>query len=215
MSKRDAATSLAEYREDGYLPEAMTNFLALLGWHPTDNKEILSAEELADAFDIARVQKAGAVFSVDKLNWINAQYIKAMDDAEIARRLGWEATPKNMKIVALLKNRAQTLRDFPLYGAFFFEQPDYAADLLIWKTMTVAGAVASLERSCALIEAGQAAEIPAMAETHGRGETFWPLRVALSGLKDSPAPLDILDALGAEEALARTGIAIGKLKKNA
>ena len=211
MSKRNAATALAEYRAAGYLPEAMMNFLALLGWHPQDNREMLSLSELTELFDIERVQKAGAVFSIDKLNWINAHYLRAMTDGEIAKRLAWEPTEKNLKIIAMLKTRAETLNDFAAHGAFLFELPAYDAALLAWKTMSPEAVNASLERSKTAIETEGAAGIAAIAEAHGRGETFWPLRVAVSGSKESPGPIEIIEALGTEETLKRIGIAIGKL----
>ena len=84
MSKRFADTALTQYREAGYLPEAIVNFLALLGWHPKDDKEILSAEDLIAEFDLARVQKAGAIFNQEKLDWLNREHMKKMSDKELA-----------------------------------------------------------------------------------------------------------------------------------
>lgn len=211
MSKRNSATALADYRAAGYLPEAINNFLTLLGWHPQNNREIMSIEDSILAFDLGRVQKAGAVFSLDKLNWINAQYIKKTHDAELLKYLGWELSEHNIKIIELLKPRAQTLNDFKALGAFFFTLPDYEPQLLQWKTMQSPEIIASLERTALLIREGRAHDIPASAEQQGRGETFWPLRAALSGQQESPGPLEILAIIGKEEALARIAIALKKL----
>ncbi len=215
MSKRNSATALKEYAEAGYLPEAMVNFLALLGWHPQDDRETFSADGLAQAFDLERVQKAGAVFSIDKLNWMNAHYIKNMPEADIAAKIGWEPSDKNVKIIALLKSRAQTLKDFETHGAVFFKLPEYDAALLAWKEMRPEGIAASLRRCADAIGIGRTEDIPALAEKYGKGETYWPLRVALSGQKESPSPMELLHALGREESLKRIEHALGKLAPHA
>ncbi len=211
MSKRNSATALADYRAAGYLPEAIINFLTLLGWHPQNNREIMSIEDSILMFDLGRVQKAGAVFSLEKLNWINAQYIKKTHDAELLQYLSWELSEHNIKIIELLKPRTQTMNDFKTLGAFFFTMPDYEPRLLQWKEMKPQEIISSLERTALLIREGRAHDIPASAEQHGRGETFWPLRAALSGQQESPGPLEILAIIGKEEALARIAIALKKL----
>ncbi len=211
MSKRNSATALKEYTEAGYLPEAMVNFLALMGWHPVDDRETFTPEELSQAFDIARVQKAGAVFSIDKLNWMHANYIKKRADEDIALRIGWEPKDMNIRIIALVKSRAQTLNDFKTHGAMFFNLPEYDTALLTWKEMKPEEIIASLRRSADAIGIGHATDIPALAERYGKGETYWPLRAALSGHKESPSPMDILHVLGREESLKRIKHAIGKL----
>ena len=215
MSKRNSATALKEYADAGYLPEAMVNFLALLGWHPTDDRETFTPAELAQAFDLGRVQKAGAVFSIDKLNWMNAHYIKKMTDEEIALKIGWEPTEKNIRIVTLLKSRTQTLNDFKTHGAIFFHLPEYDAVLLTWKETKPEETAASLRRCADAIGIGRSADIPALAEKYGKGETYWPLRAALSGQKESPSPMELLHVLGREESLKRIEHAIGKLTAHA
>lgn len=210
MSKRNAATALGEYRMAGYLPEAMMNFLALLGWHPKDNREFLTVDELVAEFDIERVQKGGAAFSIDKLNWMNAHCLRAMSDEKLLALARWEDTEKNRKILHLVKTRAQTVNDLAAYATCFFELPAYEPSLLIWKTATIEGTKRSLERVLPLVTTGDSAGIMNMAETEGKGETLWPLRVALSGLKESPGPMEMLDALGTEEATERVLTAITK-----
>ncbi|MDO8582815.1 MAG: glutamate--tRNA ligase [bacterium] len=214
MSKRNAATALKEYAEAGYVPEAMVNFLALMGWHPEDNRETFTPAELAEVFTIERVQKAGAVFAIEKLNWMNAHYIKNMADKDIASRIGWEPTDMNMKIIALIKNRAQTLNDFATHGAVFFNLPEYDAALLAWKEMKPEEIIESLKRCADAISIGRTADIPALAEKYGKGETYWPLRVALSGQKESPSPMDLIHILGREESLKRIERALLKVTPN-
>lgn len=211
MSKRNSATALKEYADAGYLPEAIVNFLALLGWHPVDNREMFAISDLVALFDIERAQRAGAVFSLEKLNWMNAHYIKKMANGEIAVKIGWEPSEKNLKLVALLKSRVATLNDFATHGAIFFALPDYDAALLAWKEMAPDAIAASLKRCEDAIGEGRGADISKIAEQYGKGETFWPLRVALSGQKESPSPRELLDVLGREEALKRIEHARGKI----
>ncbi len=214
MSKRTSATALADFRREGYLPETIINFLALLGWHPQNDREIMSIEDIILAFDLDRVQKAGAIFSIEKLSWMNAQYIKKTHDAQILKHLNWELSEKNIRIIELLKPRAQTLRDFETLGAFFFHLPDYPATLLQWKAMEPDAIATSLQKTADLITHDRADDIPALAEHEGRGEIFWPLRAALSGQKESPGPLELLHALGKEESLRRITVAREKLSRH-
>jgi glutamyl-tRNA synthetase len=211
MSKRNAATAIAEYRAAGYLPDAMINFLALLGWHPQSNKEFFSREELIHEFDITRVQKGGAVFALEKLNWINAHYLRALPDAEIARLLGWAGDGTQEAAVRLVKNRAETVRDVAALSGFIFALPEYGKELLRWKGMDDAAVAASLATSRELIASGNMQGVAAAAETHGRGEIYWPLRAALSGQKESPPPLEIAEVLGIAESVRRIDIALAKL----
>lgn len=210
MSKRFAATAVKEYQERGYLSGALVNFMALLGWHPADNKELFSMPELIQEFDLKRVQKAGAIFNVEKLNWVNGQYLKQLDDQKLLETIGQSVTEQNLKILHLLKDRLVRLEDFKKLSESFFNFPDYSASLLLWKNQSKENAAANLEEIKKIIDNPKA--ISQFAEKAGRGEVFWPLRAALSGLEASPGPLEILDVLGMEEAIKRIDIAIEKLK---
>ncbi len=212
MSKRFSATTIEEYRNRGYLPEAVVNFLSLLGWHPQDNQEIFSLEQLIQIMNLSKAQKAGAVFNADKLAWINAQYIKKLSNEEILQKLNWEVSDKNLKIIKLYKDRAQTIGQFADLSLFFFQLPDYDAQILGWQNMTKEEIAKSLQIVYKLIEENKERDIPEVAEKKGRGEIFWPLRVSLSGLKESPGPLEIIDILGKEESLRRIQIAVNKLQ---
>lgn len=220
MSKRFSATSIAEYREKGYLPETMVNFMALLGWHPQDDKEIFTAEELVKEFDINRIQKAGAIFNVDKLDWLNAQYIKKLDTKVLAKLLGVKATEQNLKIVENTKERLKKLSDFKELAGFFVEVADYKPELLVWKNSTKEKTIANLKEAEQILSAVisddfdlkklEKALMP-LAEAKGKGDVLWPLRVALSGLEKSPGPFEIMEVIGKKETLARVAEAVKKL----
>lgn len=108
LGKRDGAKDILEYRAEGYLPEAMVNFLALLGWHPGEGDEVLTHDELLSKFDITKVQKGGARFDETKLLHINQEWMRKLSDAEYLSRGGFEADPKMSRVVPLLKERART-----------------------------------------------------------------------------------------------------------
>lgn len=139
LSKRNLEVSLADYKNQGYLPEAIINFIALLGWHPKEDKEIMTINELVDNFDIKRVQKAGAVFNLEKLEWLNSQYIKKLPAAVLAERIKdfvppeWARQQEVLtKAIAVEKERMKKLTDFKELADFFFNLPDYKISLLAW-----------------------------------------------------------------------------------
>ena len=229
MSKRFADTALSEYRKKGYLPDAIMNFIALMGWHPKDDREVMTREELMELFDIERVQKAGAIFNQEKLDWLNREYLKMMSDDEIAEKLepffadaGISADRKKAAaVVAAVRGRANTLHDFVTMGALFFALPAYEANLLVWKKMPAAlpqiaavlGNVAkALEKvpPDRFVREDLTNAVAASMEGRERGEILWPLRVSLSGQASSPDPIDIMIVLGQEESLRRIREAIGK-----
>lgn len=229
MSKRFADTALAQYRERGYLPEALLNFLALLGWHPKDDREVFTAEELVKEFDLARVQQAGAVFNEEKLNWLNREHMKKLSDeklaalaAPFAKQAHWDASPAFLeRVVAAERGRANTLRDLVEQGRFFFELPDYDPALLVWRESSREEAKRVLgdlrERFMEISGHDFRRETVSAAVTYlieggaKRGAVLWPLRVALSGQRASPDPLDIMDALGKDESVKRIEYAIQEL----
>lgn len=241
MSKRFAATAVREYRAQGYLPEALVNFMALLGWHPapespagdtvrgrSSERELFTLEELIAAFDLTRVQKAGAVFSVEKLDWVSGQYLKRMDSRELLARLRAHGVVLDsslterqlLAIVALTRERMRTLAEFPALTDFFFSLPDYPDELLIWKKTPREVILKNLKRLRDVVSDAQPSQLAngeaeallgPIAEAEGRGEVLWPLRAALSGRDASPGPYDILRVLGKEEGLRRVEVAIEKL----
>ena len=230
LSKRHGATALRAYREQGYLPEAMFNYLALLGWNPGDEREVMGKEELIEAFSLEHLQKSGAIFDVEKLDWMNGQYIQQLfnrDPDELLKR-SKDFFPKNfqlLKILEIEKERIKKLSDLTESTRFFFERPEYEANLLRWKgTQDFADIKNHLEAVKQIIAedgdvmayADEQARPPSPAAQdaggRGRGEVLWPLRVALSGQAASPGPFEIMEVLGKEETMIRIELAVEKIK---
>jgi len=228
MSKRHGATSISEYKKTGYLPEAFVNFLALLGWNPGNNKEIISREELLKIFDIDRFQKGGAIFNIDKLDWFNREYIKKMSIQELSKRVlafvpdSWrkkaEKKPEYWtKILKLEKERLTKLSDIRDYTEFFFKKPVYPKDLLVWKDETPANTKQHLDKILNLLSSLETEDFTQesvkksvwnYAEKQGRGNVLWPFRVSLTGLAKSPEPFGVSEILGKEETIKRLKYAL-------
>jgi glutamyl-tRNA synthetase len=228
MSKRFADVALAQYREKGYLPEAIVNFLALLGWHPREDKEIMSVATIVSEFSLDRIQPAGAVFNEEKLSWMNKEYLKFLSDIDIAallvpflKKANLEAPEDFMeRFVASGRSRASTLREFVEQGQFFFSLPDYEPDMLVWKKATIDEIRPALNGANDALVAVPAEDfrretlqraLSLSIDKWGRGTVLWPLRVALSGQASSPDPIEIMDVLGKNESLRRIAIAVKKL----
>ena len=232
MSKRKEQTAMTAYREQGYLPEAMVNFLAFLGWSPGTEEEIFSLAELAERFEIGEVHKAGAVFDRDRLDYLNGVYIRSLADGQLALRLRPflpEALDDGilMRLAPLLKERLVRLGDATELSAFLTETDAevgglYEAELLLPKGRSAAETAeavrAAREALAAVPEADFAAgELEAIgrtaAETHGwkAGDFFRPLRVAVTGRLVSPPLFGSMELLGRERTLSRIDAAVARL----
>lgn len=226
LSKRHGAVSINEYRQDGYLASALLNFIALLGWHGNGDRERYSVEELLEAFLFEGVQKGGAVFDAEKLNWMNREYIRGLTAEafgtlalpflkETYRTLAMERREQWRAIIALVQPRLTKLSEINEHGDFFFEQTRYPKDLLLWKPNVpydvVRVHIASLHRMLSAIGEPHfsSAELRerimpyAGAQEGGRGIVLWAFRVALSGKRGSPDPFDIASVIGKTATLAR------------
>ncbi len=229
LSSRQAATSVLAYRDMGYLPEAMVNFMGLLGWHSKAEKEIFTLDELVKEFGLERVQKAGAVFNIEKLNWLNNQHIKELSSDELIKRLkpflkekGIEASKEFLKkVVAAERERLKTLKEFLSLADFFFKLPDYDANLLVWKNEPVAKIKIILEQALDILKNLKVADfrkqklsdsLSGLINEQGRGAVLWPLRVAVSGKAASPDPLVIMEILGKSETNSRLSLAVSKIE---
>lgn len=224
LSKRHGAVSLTEYKNLGYLPEALFNFLALLGWTPPDDREVLSANELIEAFDLNKVHKSGAVFDLKKLDWLNGEYLRQLTDAELAdkliKQLGREEVNKDyiFKILPLMRERIKKLSDTSEFN-YFFEEPKYEKELLRWKSNDDSKIKDALSKTRKTIEKIGTDERDVLrkeldnlgAKLGDRGLVYWPLRVALTGVQASPDPVDMAWVLGKEKTLGRVSGAIEKL----
>jgi len=239
MSKRFGDVALKDFRKKGYLPEAIVNFLVYLGWHPKEKagepiNEILTLNEIIEQFDFFRIQKGGAVFNIEKLNWINTEHIKRMPIDELTshampylkEKFG-DALLNDIefvkKIVELHRTRIKTLAELPEMTSYFFVLPDYDAELLRWQDMSeeevknnldfIYNLLSDLDNQLFTRQQLEAIILPE-AEKRGRGKILWPLRVALSGQKNSAGPFEIMEIIGKNETLKRLATAIKKLKEN-
>ncbi|HEY7993678.1 MAG TPA: glutamate--tRNA ligase [Candidatus Eremiobacteraceae bacterium] len=224
LSKRDGATFVNDYRELGYLPEALVNFLALLGWSPGDNREIMPLEEIVREFALADVVKHPAIFDLNKLGWMNKEYLKdlplhvAADHvaALLPKRMpsATRTDPKHIaRVTGLLVDRVRTLADVIDLGAYFFA--DGPIDPTPEALEKHCKAPETVERLRAIREAladapgfGEAdieAAIRGLAEKHGvKAASFiHPLRVALTGQAVSPGIFEVTSIVGRETSLAR------------
>jgi glutamyl/glutaminyl-tRNA synthetase len=245
LSKRKGNTSLIDYIDDGYLPEALINFVAFLGWNPGTEKEVYTMEELINDFSIEKVQKSSAIFNIEKLDWINGSYIRRKPLYELTQmcipyliksnlikeislekysiiETGEEVHIEDVeKMVALYQERLKKLSEIvELIDLFFKKELDYSKDLLKWKEMSDLELIESLNKSSEIISNiskfnKDNLEKELMEVANGlsnRGNLLWPLRVALSGKKNSAGPMEIAAVLGKEKTLRRIEEAINKLK---
>ncbi|MBU6388519.1 glutamate--tRNA ligase [Patescibacteria group bacterium] len=233
LSKRTGAKALTDYRDQGFLPEALLNYLAFLGWNPGDNCEYLSRGELVAAFDLARVQKGSAVFDEVKLLSVNQHWMRALSDDDFLSHLATESDSEKLrKIVPLLKERSRTFVEARelLAGELscLFTEPSLDLRQLAAKElperpgMTKTALKSLLEPLQALSEgvseeAAKEAIMPlADAEEAkakgGRGAVLWPLRYALSGQERSPNPFTLIAILGKAASASRVEKAIAILE---
>jgi glutamyl-tRNA synthetase len=228
LGKRDGAKDILEYRAEGYLPEAMMNFLALLGWHPSgDGSEVLGAEDLIAAFDIEKVQKAGARFDEEKLLFLNREWMRKLSDEDYIKKGGFEDGPMLRRVVPLLKDRAHTFAEAKemLSGELsgLFTEPRLDRNLLVSKEPAERGGMTkpALETVLGLVEAlqeGVTAEavkevVMPYADREGRGGVLWPMRYALSGAERSPDPFTLVSLLGPSASAARIRAALAILSE--
>ncbi len=231
LGKRDGAKDVLDYRKEGYLPEAMLNFLVFLGWNPGTEQEIFTKDQFIESFDINRIHKSGAMFSEDKLTWINKEHLKLMDQNEAIKKMlsffpkesfpTEEVRTRFQKMAITAKERATTLcsyyQDF-LSGEYDFllEEPNYNSVSLVWKKSDITKTkeiLQSLETKLSESPDVDAfkLKVEELATKEGKGEVFWPLRVALSGKEKSPDPFTLLFVLGKEVSLQRLKCAINSL----
>lgn len=234
LSKRHGALPMTEYRERGYIPEALVNFMALLGWHPSDDRELMSLPEIIQTFSLERVQKSGAIFDEEKLTWFNRQYMNKLSLDQFQSYAGpflpeWIAgtSTQFVRLAPILRSKAAVLSDIPqLLGpsgelGFVNKEQPYSAEMLLWKKNPDKEAARRHLRACVEIMSGVPGEaftadgvknaVWNYAETYGKGDVLWPLRVALTGQEKSPDPFISAAVLGREESLKRLETAIGRL----
>lgn len=211
LSKRKGSVSISEYQKD-YLPEALLNFLGTMSY--TYEPEILTLEEMVRQFDLSKVHKSGAVFDIEKLNWFNAQYIKRMPPAQFKELIGKPNIPD--AAVVIMTERLERLSDISEFE-YLWAQPAYDGGLLLWGDDDTSRAKDALQKSSELTSTKrltqQALDDLAKSDFDGKkGSVYWPLRIALSGRRNSAAPLEIASVIGEKEVLKRIEHALSKLK---
>ncbi len=228
LSKRKGDVSVDAFLEKGYLPEALMNFLALLGWNPTDDREVFTRAELIDLFDLAKVNRAGAILNVDKLNWMNANYLKLLSEAEylalVRPCLAGMSDDQTLidRACLMARERIQLPSELVELVAFLFlPRLNHDQAELVWKTQTPAEARERLIAVRTLLDEQGDFSSSAALEVQvrglvadkgwGNGDTLWPLRVALSGMKQSPSPFELLWTYGKQRSLARLDEALSRL----
>ena len=227
LSKRHGALSTLEYRQMGYLSEAIINFLALLGWHPKDDRELFSLNDLIKEFELERVQKGGAVFDITKLDWLNREYIKILPHDLLFSKIKEELldVPNSQaeRLLPIILERINKWGDIITIKEelkFFWQFPDYDPQKLIWKEGTkekTLEALMKVKENLAALDSFDEKSIKnsiwLFAETKGKGAVLWPMRYALSGRDKSPDPILIASVLGQKETLQRLQIAIEALTR--
>ncbi|HFK5553077.1 TPA: glutamate--tRNA ligase [Elizabethkingia anophelis] len=217
----------AGYREEGYLPEAFINMVAMLGWSPADNKEIVSMDEMIKEFDLNKVHKAGARFSAEKAKWFNQQYLQLMSNEAIlpefkkvlAENNVEVSDEKALKIIGLMKERATFVKDIYNDGKFFFHAPESFDEKASKKAWSPETAVLMQELTEAISSVDFKAEIIkesihhlAEAKGLGMGKVMMPLRLSLVGELKGPDVPDLMEMIGKEETISRITKAIETLK---
>lgn len=221
LSKRDGSVGILEYRKLGYLPEALINFMVFLGWNPKDEREFFTLAELEKEFDLKNINKAGAVFDIEKLNYYNRHYLQEKPEEQVAALIDQDVLKKfsafdREKVVALAKDRMEKLSDFEKTVSFLLEEK-IASEILVFKKSDKTKTIAGLKATGEKIEATEdfnaqniksALEEAVEQNKLSNGDVFWPVRVALSGLEKSPPPEQIAEVLGKKETLSRISRAI-------
>ena len=233
LSKRCGHSSYEDLLDQGFLTEAIVNFVALLGWSPSSDNEIFSLEELVKEFDYHRISKSPAVFDMVKLRWMNGEYMKKMDDDKfygMALPYLKEVITRDLdfhKIAAMVKTRIEVFPDIKDHVDFFEKVPEYETSMYVHKKMKTneETSLQVLKEVQPLLEAQEDfsndalfAMLSAYAKEHGYkvGYVMWPIRTALSGKQMTPAgATEILEVLGKEESLVRIQAAVEKLTKAA
>ena len=232
LSKRNGDASFQDLVKKGYLPQAILNYIALLGWSPETEQEIYTLEELIKVFDIKRISKSPAIFDIDKLTWMNGMYLRAMSEEEFfetAKPYIEEGVHKNVdlrSVAKILQPRTDVLTTIPEAIDFIDELPEYDNAMYIHKKMktTYEIALTALKEATKVLEELQdwSSEekiheiLLALPATLGmkNGQVLWPVRTAITGKQFTPGgAIEIAHILGKEETLKRIAYGIEKLEK--
>ena len=218
MSKRKGAIPVVDYLQQGYLPGALLNAICLCGWNPGTEQEIFSRAELEQVFDLDKVQKAGAVFNKEKLDWFNREYIKKLSSPDFITHAktfapSWVNEEMIVSVEQMLRERIVKFADVAVFfeeSKYLFQDPTVPENMLVWKTDTLENAKMHIAKARELLagvqewnlESIKDAVMPYATEV-GKGNVLWPMRVALSGQERSPDPFEIASIIGKDATLRR------------
>lgn len=238
LSKRHGDVTVLDFEKNGFLPEALVNFISFLGWNPGDERELFTLAQLEKDFSIEKISKAAAVFNREKLDWYNQQHIKLLDTPTLTDRILPYLTAAGLvddtimtsekrawleQVIDLEKERLVTLKEASEHLAFIFAtELQYEKEELVWKKSTAEDAKNKLQEIIDVLNEVQeenwqktTLEPRIIAwikeKEYGVGDVLWPTRVALSGKRNSPGPFDIMSVLGKEKTLTRLKAAILQL----
>ncbi|QQS22534.1 glutamate--tRNA ligase [bacterium] len=237
LSKRQGDVAVEDFLQKGYLPEALVNFVAFLGWNPKTEQEVFSMQELIEQFDLVKVNKSGAVLDLHKLDWMNGMYIRQTNEDRLLELLKPYLVEQGIKledypeqflqaVVKIEKERLKNLSQIKEDTQFYFAEPEYDPEIVIWKKADRLDAVAKLtalvEKLSALdVEDFVAEKLEAIIKEwigeqgFDTGNVLWPMRVALTGLAKSPSPFEVAGCLvlngGKENVINRLNKAINLL----
>ena len=232
LSKRQGDVAVEDYRAKGYLKEALINFVALLGWSVSDNREIFTLDELIKEFSLERVHKSGAIFNIEKLNWLNAEHLRTKPNEELLAMLREELKKSKyadlelsdeylLNVIEAMKERVSFVREFIDNCPYFYERPTTYDEKVIkkrWKDDSpellreFADRIKQIENPTKEDYERVLAEIAEEREI-GKGRIIHPLRLAVSGVGIGPGVFDLVYILGKDEVLERIETALQKIKK--
>ena len=232
LSKRDGDVAIMDYKEKGYLPDAIMNFLAFIGWNPGGEDEVFTKAELMELFDLEKVQKGPAGYNLDKLNWLNKEHIKKLPREEQQAAIlpymqsieGFDADVFDRAFDTIMERLSvwSDIETMKVEGEiqYYFSPQPYEAEKAIWKKSDKEHAIKHLSHAASHFEDYQGEwsadalkeSIWEYAEEQGKGDVLWPLRYSLSGRDRSPDPFSLLSILGKESSLERIKTAIQLLE---
>ena len=211
LSKRHGATSISDHKAEGYLPEALVNFMAFLGWNPKDDsKQYFSLQELTEEFKIKNVNKSAAVFDIEKLRSLNEYYLRTYELTNLKTKERLTEGESGL----IKRGGYKTLKEAEDYLQKLRKTPEYDPKSLIFKKSSEETTKKGLELACEKLSSCERWESESIQRSLAEavGEVFWPVRVALSGEEKSPSPVELMVALGKGESVKRVKEAIKKLK---
>jgi glutamyl-tRNA synthetase len=232
LSKRQGDVAVEDYRKKGFLSEALINFIAMLGWTAGDDKEFYYIDELIKSFSLDRVNKSGAVFDIEKLNWLNAEHLRRKSDAELIQMLRDDLKTSKysgndysdeylLKVIHAMKERVSFVHEFYEKGSYFFEEPttyEEAALKKRWKEESPAILRKYSEKISTYENPVKEDFEKVLHETAtemnvGNGNVIHPLRLAASGVSGGPGIFEILDIIGKDKTINRISAILENLKR--